>query len=122
MPDRLNVPGRSLFTGDNLGILRCLNSDSVDFIYVDPPRNTGKLLRAPAGSRARGFRDARRISRRETRPAQRAGGTLLRQRCVSTPRERQFSLRGRFIRQCLCASARPFGLRCAYPDESCGCA
>ena len=56
MPDRLNVPDRSLFTGDNLKILRCLNSDSVDLIYVDPPRNTGELLQAPRGARARGFR------------------------------------------------------------------
>ena len=44
MPDRLNVPDRSLFTGDNLDILRYLNSDSEDLIYVAPPRNTGKLI------------------------------------------------------------------------------
>ena len=56
MPDRLNVPDRSLFTGDNLDILRCLNSDSMDLIYVDPPRNTGELLQSPRGSRSRGFR------------------------------------------------------------------
>ena len=56
MPDRLNVPNRSLFTDDNLEVLRCLNSESVDLIYVDPPRNSGELLKAPHGSRARGYR------------------------------------------------------------------
>ena len=39
MPDGFNVPDRSLFMGDNPDILRCLHSDSVDLIYVDPPRN-----------------------------------------------------------------------------------
>ena len=56
MPDSLNVHNRSLFTYDNLDILRCLNSDSVDLINVDPPRNSGELLEAPRGSRAMGFR------------------------------------------------------------------
>ena len=55
MPDRLNVSNRSLFTGDNLDILRSLNSDSVDLIYVDPPRNSGKELKAGRTSRSRGY-------------------------------------------------------------------
>ncbi len=32
---------RQLYTGDNLPILRCMNSESVDLIYLDPPFNTG---------------------------------------------------------------------------------
>ena len=54
------------------------------------------------------------------RPVQR------RRRCVSTPRERSFSLRGRFIRLCLCASARAFQaqrdtpLRPASDTRCCG--
>ena len=56
MPDKLNVPNRSMFTGDNLDILRGLNSDSVDLIYADPPRNTGGQLKASSpSSRAAGF-------------------------------------------------------------------
>ena len=55
MPDRLNVPNRSLFTGDNLDILRDLNSTSVDLIYADPPRNSGQTLRASPRAYAAGF-------------------------------------------------------------------
>ena len=55
MPDKLNVPNRSMFTGDNLDILRGLNSNSFDLIYADPPRNSGKPLRAGNTTRARGF-------------------------------------------------------------------
>ena len=56
MPDSLNVHNRSLFPYDNLHILRCLNSDSSDLIYVDPPRNTGELLQSRRGSYSKGFR------------------------------------------------------------------
>ena len=55
MPDKINVDNRSMFTGDNLDILRGLNSDSFDLIYADPPRNSGKELEAGNTSRARGF-------------------------------------------------------------------
>ena len=55
MPDRLNVPNRSMFTGDNLEILRGLNSDSVDLIYADPPRNSGRTLKTSGRAYATGF-------------------------------------------------------------------
>ena len=55
MPDKINVDNRSMFTGDNLEILRGLNSDSVDLIYADPPRNSGEELKARGMSRAKGF-------------------------------------------------------------------
>ena len=55
MPGKPNFHDRSFFTGDNLDILRGLNSDSVDLIYVDPPRNSGKELKAGRKSRTKGY-------------------------------------------------------------------
>ena len=36
----LNVKNRTLFTGDNLDVMRGMNSKSVDLIYLDPPFNS----------------------------------------------------------------------------------
>ena len=55
MPDRINVPTRTLYIGDNLDFLRGINSNSVSFIYLDPPRNSGRTYEAPANSDAAGF-------------------------------------------------------------------
>lgn len=33
---------RTIFTGDNLEIMRGMDSESVDLIYVDPPFNSGR--------------------------------------------------------------------------------
>ena len=40
----INVKNRTIFTGDNLDILRGINSNSIDLIYLDPPFNTASLL------------------------------------------------------------------------------
>ena len=55
----LNVKNRTLFTGDNLDVMRGVNSDSVDLIYLDPPFNSNKNYSAPVGSEAAGaaFKD-----------------------------------------------------------------
>ena len=55
----LNVKNRTLFTGDNLDVMRGMNSDSVDLIYLDPPFNSNKSDEAPIGSVAAGaaFKD-----------------------------------------------------------------
>ncbi len=45
---------RTIFTSDNLPILRGIDSQSVDLIYLDPPFNTGKMWHAPIGSDAEG--------------------------------------------------------------------
>ena len=50
MADRINVPSRSLFIGDNLDILRGINSDCVDLIYLNPPRNTGTIQKGARGT------------------------------------------------------------------------
>ena len=49
----------TLWTGDNLYVLRGLNSDLVDLIYLDPPFNSKRLYSAPIGSKAAGssFKD-----------------------------------------------------------------
>lgn len=46
MADRINVDDNTLFIGDNLDILRGLNSESVDLIYLNPPGNSGRIIRA----------------------------------------------------------------------------
>ena len=55
----LNVSNRTLFTGDNLDIMRGLNAESVDLIYAEPPFNSNRDYAAPIGSDAAGaaFKD-----------------------------------------------------------------
>jgi site-specific DNA-methyltransferase (adenine-specific) len=48
------VPSRTIFTGDNLDILRGINSGCVDIIYLDPPFNSNRTYAAPPDSEARG--------------------------------------------------------------------
>ena len=45
---------RIIYHKDNLDILRGLNSESVDLIYLDPPFNKKKTFSAPIGSTAEG--------------------------------------------------------------------
>ena len=35
---------RRIYTGDNLPILRGMDSETADLIYLDPPFNSGKLF------------------------------------------------------------------------------
>ena len=49
-----NFSDRTIWTGDNLDILRGLNSASVDLIYLDPPFNSNRNYAAPVGSAAAG--------------------------------------------------------------------
>ena len=55
-----NFVNRTMWTGDNLPILRGLNAESVDLIYLDPPFNSNRQYEAPIGSQAAGaaFKDA----------------------------------------------------------------
>ena len=54
-----NWSNRTLWTGDNLDIMRGMNSESVDLIYLDPPFNSNRDYAAPIGSEAAGasFKD-----------------------------------------------------------------
>ncbi len=54
-----NFADKTIWTGDNLEILRGLNSESVDLIYLDPPFNSNRNYAAPVGSSAAGaaFKD-----------------------------------------------------------------
>ncbi len=54
-----NWQNRTLWTGDNLDIMRGMNSASVDLIYLDPPFNSNRDYEAPIGSEAAGaaFKD-----------------------------------------------------------------
>ena len=54
-----NWSNKTVWTGDNLEIMRGMNSDSVDLIYLDPPFNSKANYAAPIGSQAAGaeFKD-----------------------------------------------------------------
>ena len=58
------ISNRTLFTGDNLPILRRMDSASVDLIYLDPPFNSNRTYSAPIGSEAAGaaFKDSWELS------------------------------------------------------------
>ncbi len=55
----LNFADKTIWTGDNLDILRGLNTECVDLIYLDPPFNSNQDYAAPVGSAAAGaaFKD-----------------------------------------------------------------
>ncbi len=54
-----NFASGTVWTGDNLPILRGINSECVDLIYLDPPFNSNQDYAAPIGSKAAGaaFKD-----------------------------------------------------------------
>ncbi len=54
-----NWANQTIWTGDNLDIMRGMNSASVDLIYLDPPFNSNRNYAAPIGSEAAGaaFKD-----------------------------------------------------------------
>jgi len=53
------IKNQTIFTGDNLPIMRGMASESIDLIYLDPPFNSKKQYAAPIGSKAAGaaFKD-----------------------------------------------------------------
>ena len=55
-----NWKNQTIWTGDNLDIMRGMNSESVDLIYLDPPFNSNREYSAPIGSEAAGaaFKDS----------------------------------------------------------------
>ena len=44
MKGRPNFRNRTVWTGDNLDILRGINSESVELIYLDPPFNLAGVV------------------------------------------------------------------------------
>ena len=55
----MNMKNRTLFIADNLDILRGINSECIDLIYLDPPFNSKRQYKALIGSPAEGasFKD-----------------------------------------------------------------
>ncbi len=55
----MNVKNRTIFSNDNLPVLRGIDPESVDLIYLDPPFNSNRNYAAPIGSEAAGaaFKD-----------------------------------------------------------------
>ena len=55
----MNVKNRTLFIADNLNVMRGINAECIDLIYLDPPFNSKKKYKAPIGSPAEGaeFKD-----------------------------------------------------------------
>ena len=56
-----NIKNRTLFFNDNLRILKGINSESIDLIYLDPPFNKKKVFTMPADGASVGFRDIFRV-------------------------------------------------------------
>ena len=56
---QVNWKNKTIWTGDNLPIMRGMNTETVDLIYLDPPFNSKKNYAAPIGSEAAGaaFKD-----------------------------------------------------------------
>ena len=54
MPKEPNWRNRTLWTGDNLDIMRGMDSETVDLLCLDPPFNSKKDYAAPIGSKAAG--------------------------------------------------------------------
>lgn len=54
-----NFAAGTVWTGDNLPVMRGMNSECVDLIYLDPPFNSNRDYAAPIGSEAAGaaFKD-----------------------------------------------------------------
>lgn len=54
-----NWQHQTIWTGDNLDVMRGMNGESVDLIYLDPPFNSNRDYAAPIGSEAAGaaFKD-----------------------------------------------------------------
>ena len=54
-----NFKPETIWTGDNLPVMRGMNSECVDLIYLDPPFNSNRDYEAPIGSKAAGaaFKD-----------------------------------------------------------------
>lgn len=54
-----NFANQTIWTGDNLLIMRGMNSECVDLIYLDPPFNSNANYAAPIGGQAAGgqFKD-----------------------------------------------------------------
>lgn len=55
----MTVKPSTIFTGDNLPIMRGMDDEIVDLIYLDPPFNSNRNYAAPIGSKAAGaaFKD-----------------------------------------------------------------
>lgn len=55
-----NFASGTVWTGDNLPVLRGMNDACIDLIYLDPPFNSNRNYEAPIGSKAAGasFKDA----------------------------------------------------------------
>ena len=78
-----NWANRTMWTGDNLAIMRGMNSESVDLIYLDPPFNSNRDYSAPIGSKAagaafRGVSNRRKSRQRYLREIAIGGVSLLR--------------------------------------------
>ena len=59
-PMPANFSSGTVWTGDNLPVMRGMNEACVDLIYLDPPFNSNRHYEAPIGSKAAGaaFKDA----------------------------------------------------------------
>ena len=71
-----NFTDRTILTGENLDILRGLNSASVDLIYLDPPFNSNRNYAAPVGNISTCRNSAARRSLRKSEMVRKSGVLL----------------------------------------------
>lgn len=50
-----NWKNRTLFIGDNLDVMRAMNSGTIDLIYLDPPFNSKRLYQSLSGTSFKDF-------------------------------------------------------------------
>lgn len=55
-----NFVSETIWTADNIDVMRGINDECIDLVYLDPPFNSNKIYEAPIGSMAAGasFKDA----------------------------------------------------------------
>ena len=51
----VNWKNRTLFIGDNLDVMRAMNSGTIDLIYLDPPFNSKRLYQSLSGTSFKDF-------------------------------------------------------------------
>ena len=94
-----NFVDKTIWSGDNLDILRGMNSECVDLIYLDPPFNSNKTYEAPVGSRAAGAARTTSITCNSCAPTA-TGSKETGLRNISRHESRRWRRHGRSCRHC----------------------
>ena len=53
----MQIANRTIFTRDNLEVMRGMDNESIDLIYLDPPFNSNTNYAAPIEAAGAAFKD-----------------------------------------------------------------